>query len=148
MIPPQIWKPFAIFLAIIVIFLFARGFVAPPSFGLYGHYRGDALAEIASKPIHYAGKKSCYDCHDQRVDELNRSKHANQSCETCHGPSETHVEDPSISPPFKLGTNDWCLKCHGSSVSRPKDFPQVVFSKHYPGKDCISCHNPHHPEKP
>ncbi len=147
MIPQQVWKPIVIFLVLIGVFLVVRNYVRPASFYEYGHYRGDALGELASKPIHFAGKKVCIDCHDQRVAEFNASKHGSQSCETCHGPAEAHVEDPSISPPIKSGTNEWCLKCHGQNVTRPKLFPQVALSSHYPGQDCIKCHDPHHPEK-
>ncbi len=148
MIPSQIWKPFTIFIVIIALFVFVRGFMVPSSFGQYGRFRGDALGEIASKPVHYAGKKSCVDCHDKRVEEVNNSKHASQSCETCHGPSQNHVDDPSVVPPLKMGSNEWCLKCHSSNPSRPKAFPQVVASKHNPEVNCVECHNPHHPEKP
>jgi hypothetical protein len=35
-------------------FLCIRGFLVPRSFGQYGHYRGNAIAEIAARPIHFA----------------------------------------------------------------------------------------------
>ena len=39
-----------VFLVGIILFLVARGFLVPRSFGQYGHYRGNAIAEIAARP--------------------------------------------------------------------------------------------------
>ncbi len=148
MIPEQIWKPFVIVLTLLVLFLVVRAYFYPASFGQYGHYRGAALGELASKPIHFAGKKACVDCHDAKVKEINHSKHADISCENCHGPSEAHVEDPTVSAPVTTLTNIRCLKCHGMNEFRRKSFPQVIEAEHNPDVDCLSCHNPHHPENP
>ena len=44
-------------------FLLVRSFVVPSSFGQYGHYRGAAIAEIAARPVHFAGHQTCETCH-------------------------------------------------------------------------------------
>ena len=40
-----------------------RGYVVPKSFGQYGHYRGDAITEIAAHPVQFAGHEACETCH-------------------------------------------------------------------------------------
>ena len=45
----------ALFVIAFVVFLVIRHFVVPKSFGEYGHYRGAAIAEIAARPVHFAG---------------------------------------------------------------------------------------------
>ena len=42
----------ALFVIGTLTFLGIRGFFVPKSFGEYGHYRGNAIAEIAARPIH------------------------------------------------------------------------------------------------
>ncbi|HEX6880363.1 MAG TPA: hypothetical protein VF135_08375, partial [Terriglobales bacterium] len=57
----------AVFVTGILLFLVLRAVFVPRSFGLYGHYRADALQEITARPISYAGHKACADCHDDVV---------------------------------------------------------------------------------
>ena len=65
----------AVFSAMFLIFLVVRGALVPKSFGRYGHYRGDALAEIAAKPIAYAGHQACENCHGDVVEVKTKGKH-------------------------------------------------------------------------
>ncbi len=141
MIPPQIWRPLGILLAILLIYLGVRSFFVPATFYQYGHFRGNSLATIASRPVQYAGKKACMDCHDTIGEKPYHSKHKTVSCETCHGPSLGHVEDPSQLPSLKPTNKEWCARCHEANNARPKTFPQVVIARHYPDKDCMICHN-------
>ena len=53
----------SVFLAGIILFLLVRGFLVPRSFGQYGHYRGNAIAEIAAHPVAFAGHQTCETCH-------------------------------------------------------------------------------------
>ncbi len=53
----------AVFVIGILAFLGIRAVLVPKSFGQYGHYRGDALAEIAARPVSFAGHQACEDCH-------------------------------------------------------------------------------------
>jgi hypothetical protein len=41
-----------VFAAGVILFLVARSLIVPHSFGQYGHFRGDALAEVA---VRFAG---------------------------------------------------------------------------------------------
>ena len=128
-----------------VIFLVVRHFVVPKSFGEYGHYRGAAIAEIASHPIHFAGQETCEACHADVLEITKSGKHANVHCEACHGPLANHSIDPNSVHPPKLDTATLCVRCHAASAAKPKVFPQVVTDQHSGGLACETCHRPHTP---
>jgi Cytochrome c7 and related cytochrome c len=134
----------AVFLVAFLLFLGVRRFVIPRSFGQYGHYRGNAIPEIASRPIHFAGHQACETCHTDVLDEMKGSKHAQVNCEACHGPLAKHADDPSVQP-AKLDTAVLCVQCHAASAAKPKGFPQVVAADHSGGLPCETCHKPHDP---
>jgi hypothetical protein len=127
------------------IFLLVRTHFVPKSFGEYGHFRGDALAEQASKPISYAGHQACVDCHADVVEVKKAGKHAGVNCEACHGPLAKHVEDPASVVPQLPDTAVICARCHEANIAKPKAFPQVVSKEHSSGEVCKSCHVPHSP---
>ena len=133
----------ALFVVGTLTFLGVRGFFVPKSFGEYGHYRGNAIAEIAARPIHYAGHQACETCHTDVVDKKKDGKHAQVNCEACHGPLAKHADDPSVEP-AKLDTAVLCLRCHTASAAKPKGFPQVA-EDHSSGLPCETCHQPHSP---
>ena len=64
-------------LAVLVVgmLLLLRYTLTPPSFGKYGHYRGDAQGEMAKQPIKHAGAKACGTCHQEVVEMKLHSKH-------------------------------------------------------------------------
>ena len=93
-LPPQILRLVLLTLAIVGSYLVARAFLAPPSFGQYGWYRGAALAEIASRPPVFAGKKACDECHSDILHKLAADAHKTLSCEACHGVSREHARQP------------------------------------------------------
>jgi uncharacterized CHY-type Zn-finger protein len=128
-----------------VVFVVARGFLVPRSFGQYGHYRGDAIAEIAAKPVVYAGHQACESCHADVLEVKEKGKHARVGCESCHGALATHAGDPGSVQPEKLDTAVLCVRCHEASSSKPKWFPQVVSAEHSSGLPCETCHQPHSP---
>ena len=134
-----------VFLVGILAFLAIRANFVPRSFGKYGHYRADALADVAGLPIAHAGHETCETCHVDILEKKKTGKHANVNCEACHGPLAKHAEDPSIKPvlpdPAVL-----CARCHEANNARPKWFPQVVTADHSQGLPCTACHQPHHPE--
>ena len=74
-----------VFLAGILLFLVIRRFLVPKSFGEYGHYRGNALSEIAARPINFAGHDTCETCHADVLEKKKDGKHAHVNCEACHG---------------------------------------------------------------
>jgi cytochrome c554/c'-like protein len=129
----------------ILIFLVARRAIVPPSFGQYGHFRGDALAEIRARPVSFAGQAACEACHDPIVQTRKEGKHARVACEACHGPLAKHTEDISIVPQ-RPNAATLCARCHEAEPAKPKGFPQVVTKEHAGDASCVACHNPHRPK--
>lgn len=137
----------AVYLLGTLSFLGLRSFFVPHSFGEYGHYRGDAIGEIASLPVHFAGHDSCESCHTDQQEEKSKGKHAKLSCEACHGPQAKHAnaDDPGTVMPPKPNAAVLCAQCHEASAAKPQWFPQVASVEHAGGDSCISCHSPHNP---
>ena len=133
-----------LFVVAMVVFLVLRHAVVPKSFGQYGHYRGAALAEIAAKPIHYAGHEACETCHADVLQTKSGGKHAGVNCEACHGPLASHAADPSVQP-AKLDAAVLCARCHTASAAKPRTFAQVDPEQHSAGVPCDTCHKPHSP---
>ena len=126
-------------------FLIIRHFIVPPHFGEYGHYRPQAVGEIAARPIAFAGHDACAMCHQDKVDEKKAGKHAGVSCEACHGPLAAHVDDPGKLVPKRPDTAVLCVRCHEANNAKPKTFPQVNSKEHSQGLACGTCHQPHSP---
>jgi hypothetical protein len=146
--PPQIFRLVLLTVAIIVSYLIARRLLTPASFGQEGFYRGDALAEQASREPVFAGRKACLECHDDIQTKLLKDAHKTIGCESCHGPSSAHVADPDsdAKKPDKKNTTS-CLRCHEANPSRPATQKQVNPKNHYVGEKCIECHVPHQPNE-
>jgi hypothetical protein len=134
-----------VFIAGLVLFLVIRAFLVPKSFGEYGHYRGNALAEIAARPIKFAGHETCEACHTDVLEKKKDGKHAHVNCEACHGPLANHADDPASVTPEKLDTAVLCVRCHEANAAKPKSFPQVASVDHSGGLPCDTCHQPHSP---
>ena len=134
-----------VFVAGLVIFLVIRGFLVPKSFGQFGHYRANAVTEIAARPIKFAGHESCEGCHADVLDKKKNGKHAGVDCEACHGPQAQHVDDPTSVKPAKLDTAVLCARCHEANAAKPRNFPQVDTEEHSTGLPCDTCHQPHSP---
>jgi hypothetical protein len=147
-IPQQIVSLSIIFALLIAALIISRTLLIPKSFGQYGHYRAEAVEEVASRPIQYAGYRACLDCHDDIYQLKSRSNHQGLSCEICHGAAAKHAEAPDEEIPTAPRERDLCPLCHGYNPSRPTGFPQIIAASHNPGKPCITCHNPHDPVTP
>jgi hypothetical protein len=150
---PQRFKDFEhlvrvalLFLAGIALFLVVRRAVVPASFGKYGHYRDTAPAEIAAKPVAYAGHAACEVCHSEVADIKKTGSHAHVGCESCHGALAKHADDPSAFKPVRPDTAVLCVRCHEANAGKPKKFPQVDSKEHSGGAACGSCHQPHKPK--
>ena len=52
-----------LFVAGLFLFVVARAILVPKGFGDYGHYRAGALADVAARPVAYAGRAACLECH-------------------------------------------------------------------------------------
>jgi hypothetical protein len=142
-LPPQILRLVLLTIGIVGTYLIARFFLTPPSFGQYGWYRGDALGLIASRPLMYAGKKACEECHSEEYQKVAKAEHKTLSCEACHGPGQAHADNPDVKLAI-LGFSR-CVRCHEANLSRPKWHKQVNSKTHYPGQKCTECHVPHQP---
>lgn len=136
----------AVFVLGLVAFVILRAAVVPRSFGQYGHYRGTAIAEIASRPIALAGHETCETCHSDIADQKKLGKHVVVACEACHGALAAHADDPGSVQPKKLDTAMVCARCHEANSAKPTWFPQVVTADHSGGLACDTCHQPHRPK--
>ncbi len=134
-----------VFIVGILAFLGIRALLVPKSFGEYGHYRGDALTDLAARPANFAGHQACEDCHSDVLEKKKGGKHARVNCEACHGPQAKHVDDPGSVQPAKLDTAVLCVRCHEANLAKPKNFPQIVSVDHSNGLPCDTCHQPHSP---
>lgn len=149
-IPDQVIRLAVIVILVLVAVGFVRSRFVPDSFGELGHFRADAIPEIAALDLHYAGAEVCADCHDEHDEMKRNSYHRGLSCETCHGPAQMHVDAdaPDEHTPYLPVSREACLQCHSYLPSRPTGFPQVVSSLHNAQHQCIECHNPHDPVPP
>ena len=119
----------------------------PHSFGKYGYYRGDNVAEWVRLPVRFSpGPSQCATCHGAK-EQLRRSgAHSGLACETCHGPAAVHTQrTPDVKPQVPQAS-ELCTLCHQPVVGRPDWFPQVDPQLHAGGQECTLCHNPHRPE--
>jgi hypothetical protein len=135
----------AVFAVGCLVFVGMRAFLVPKSFGQYGHYRGNAIAEIAARPVNYAGHQACEDCHADVLEKKKNGRHVHVNCEACHGPLAKHADDPGSVQPAKLDTAVLCVRCHEANAAKPKGFPQVASADHSSGLACDTCHQPHSP---
>ena len=144
--PPQIVRLVLLTIGIVGSYFVARYFLTPSSFGQYGWYRGSALMEMASRPVVFAGRKACDECHSDEVQQLAQHEHKSLACEGCHGAGQTHTEVPEVNK-LAILTFSHCVRCHEANPSRPKWHKQIVIREHYPGQRCTECHIPHSPNE-
>jgi len=148
-----------------VVMLGARFYFLDKSFGVYGHYRADAVAEIAADTPIYQGAAYCQSCHHERFDQWSAGIHKVVNCETCHGAAGKH---PKIKPPvasdmrahnlmassrydkFNLSVPadavKLCTLCHEKMPGRPAIQRQIEVNAHAGGQACTVCHNAHSPK--
>lgn len=146
----------------------ARAIFIDKSFGIYGHYRADAVAEIAADEPIYKGAASCQSCHGERYAMWLKGVHKVVTCETCHGASAKHPSAQPAVPPAPVDprmhsriaaerldhvklmiptdTVKLCTLCHEKMPGRPATQRQIEASRHVGGQQCIICHNPHSPK--
>ena len=136
----------AVFAAGLVLVLVFRSAFIPKSFGRYGHFRGDALAEITARPIVYAGHDTCEGCHPDAAETKSKGVHAHVNCESCHGPLAKHADDPTGIKPQLPDVAHLCIRCHFENIAKPQGFPQVNAKEHSGGQLCNTCHQPHSPD--
>ncbi|HEY3381951.1 MAG TPA: multiheme c-type cytochrome [Vicinamibacterales bacterium] len=130
----------------ITAFLLLRWLLVPPGFGLYGHYRAGALDDNRARPLHFAGRAACEDCHTDVVEARKGSRHARIGCEACHGASMAHVQAGGERKPVRPDPRAVCLRCHQAGAWKPKTFPQIVVADHAAEGPCTACHKAHAPK--
>lgn len=125
-----------------------RAVFTEESFGRYGHYRADSVAEIAASTPKYKGSDYCQMCHVARHGEWSSGSHKTVKCEVCHGPAKDHPATGKL--PIPEYSVSLCEACHEAMPARRKSHPQIVLTEHLrqlPGPvQCIACHNPHSPK--
>src|ERR1700760_2448256 len=99
-----------LFVLAFIVFLVVRGYVVPKSFGQYGHYRANAIAEIGARPVRYAGHEACETCHTEISDVKKKGKNEHVNWRAGHEPLAKHAEDPSSVTPVKPDTAVLCAR--------------------------------------
>lgn len=127
-------------------FVVLRAILVPAGFGELGHFRSGALADNRQRPLAFAGRDACAECHDDVVRARQGGKHAGIGCEACHGALAAHAADAEHVRPTRPDARTICLVCHLANVAKPASFPQIVPAEHGEGEACTSCHRPHHPK--
>jgi hypothetical protein len=145
-IPPQIPRLIIAFSIFIALFLLARHFLVPATFGQYGHYRAASLNDNSMPEIHYSGQQACFECHQDIEDLKAKDVHSDIHCEICHGPGQKHVISADAADIVKPSGREFCGSCHAQNAAKPKNaIVQIDLNKHNVDKNCIECHNPHQP---
>ncbi len=146
------WRPLVVAIGAVALLLTVRAIVVPSDFGVngsgftYGFHRKSNIDEWKQFKVKYREKEYCRECHEEKVEENLTSPHSIIQCENCHGPAIDHPVDPESLA--IEGTRLLCLRCHAFlpyPQSNRADMPYVDPNDHNPGENCISCHNPHHP---
>jgi len=135
--------------------LLARAYLIDPSYYRFGHYRADAVPELASGTPVFQGSAYCLTCHsgedaDKHIDrnaDWAIGAHRTVQCEVCHGTDREHPDDgKTLIPADKIRL---CTTCHLAITGRPAKQPQIILGEHpFPGEEtpqCHTCHNPHSP---
>ncbi len=139
---PQVPRLALVFGLLTTSYFVARSQLVPSSFGEKGFYRNDFPAELASLPFAHAGKQACAKCHPEK-EEATKHVINGVSCESCHGPSQRHVESFDEFKPYVPSKRSDCGRCHASVAGRRASFPQQDLKEHNPGEICTTCHTVH-----
>jgi hypothetical protein len=122
-----------------------RSALVPAGFGRYGHYRAGALDDARARPLAFAGRAACMECHSDAADAAKGSGHARVHCEACHGALAAHASDPTAHKAVRPDPLVVCVRCHQANVARPASFPQKDKAEHSGDEPCTTCHVAHHP---
>jgi hypothetical protein len=147
-LPEQVVRLGTVVGFLVVVILVLRFVVIPRSVFSTELHQSSTVEREMARPIHFAGVATCRECHSDEYDRKSQGYHKNLACETCHGPSAKHAEDPMTVKPYAPRDRTFCPVCHGYDPSRPTGFPQINPMSHNPGVPCIGCHHPHDPVPP
>jgi len=127
----------------------AKIYLTDSSFYKYGHYRADAVPELAAGEPLYKGVAYCLECHDEREADWSIGSHVTVKCEVCHGTDhQGHPDDGKTL--IHADTTRLCSICHEEMPARPARQPQIVVAEHPSPEEatsqCHTCHDPHSPQ--
>ncbi|HXX82796.1 MAG TPA: c-type cytochrome [Casimicrobiaceae bacterium] len=142
--PKHVVRLLLLLAAFLVVAIVVQQLLTDSSFYRFGHYRGDSVAEIASREPAFKTANYCKDCHAERHAQWSANSHKSVACETCHGPAQGHPENRKL--PIPADTVKLCTLCHEAMPGRPRTQPQIAVAQHGGGQQCITCHNPHSPK--
>ena len=148
-----------------VVAVTARNFLVDKSFYEYGHYRGNAVAEIAHDKPKFQGAAYCQSCHAAQFAEWStrrprqrryrqgremrglprprrRSRPRNRAIST-RRPARFIPHNLKLAVP--TDTRALCTLCHEQMPGRPLQQAQIVIEDHAGTQQCTLCHNPHSP---
>ena len=119
-----------------------------------------ATAQLASQATGFVGDETCATCHDTETKGLHESLHGKvqnaktpaaktgRTCETCHGPGQTHVDSGKKEDIKRFTTlsardvNETCVSCHNRG-----DHANWQGSMHDARNvSCVTCHSVHNPK--
>lgn len=143
-LPKHITRLLLLLAAVVVLGVVATMLLKPASFGRFGHYRADSVAEIAAREPAFQGSGYCVACHAERHAQWSANNHKSVACETCHGAAKGHPANGKL--PLPKDTVAACTLCHEAMPGRPQAQPQVVVAKHAGNQQCGTCHNAHAPK--
>ncbi len=142
----------------------ARNFLVDKSFYEYGHYRGNAVAEIARDKPKFQGTQYCKSCHAAQFAQWSKGVHDSANigkvvkCEVCHGPGGGRdpehnyinsatgpVHPKNLKLVIPTDARALCTLCHEKMPGRPVQQAQIVIVDHAGTQQCTLCHNPHSP---
>ncbi len=131
----------------LLLALAAKFYLTDPSFYKFGHYRADAVPELAAGTPLFKGAEYCQTCHEERLADWSIGTHHTVQCEVCHGTDQDHPDNGKTLIP--ADTIKLCTICHEAMPARPAVQPQIVVAEHpFPGEETEQCHNCHDPHSP
>ncbi|MBI2967809.1 MAG: hypothetical protein HYY40_08350 [Bacteroidetes bacterium] len=159
--PQQVTRLILVFAIFIGIFYTVRSYFVPESWGEFGHYRGNAIREIAALETKYADIKTCIECHKENAGLLAEGEHASIKCQTCHGPGYKHNKyyelqgksntPDSASMSTEITDTSVSTENTDTSIQKHKSTTPEEFRLRTPDdrKFCLNCHelNSGRPEK-
>ena len=142
--PKHIVRLIIILVAVLVVAAIAKPLLTVDSFYRFGHYRANAVPELAAKEPVYQGPRYCQSCHSARYAQWSAGSHKTVICEVCHGAALGHPQNGKL--PIPRDTVRLCTQCHEAMPGRPQTQPQIQVAQHAGDQQCNVCHNPHSPK--
>ena len=153
--PKHIVRLLTLIAVVAVVAFTAKHFLVPESFYQYGHYRGNAVAEIAAKVPKLQGSASCQTCHQAVYAEWTAGIHRKATkdgvvqgvvvkygpnCEVCHtGPAGNHPSKEAM--PLSLEDKVTTIT-HLDHKVHPANVPgrNLMLSPEEMRNLCLNCH--------